>query len=298
MSELFKWLNKSETVHPGILDTERDKFPHIFHSKSDPVAQFRKTSIQESPKKSNSNIPITDQTEFDLELADMPIRTVWDARSLAGEQFRFFRTRLNQMQRQHGFKKLLITSSVPKEGKTFIACALAGILAQEQGKLILLIDADLRKPATSKTLGIKTRRPYGLAQILENKGKWTDFLLHSPDMGLSYLPAGTIPTNPSELLASERLDLMLHEMQEQFDWIILDSPPVLTIADSSQLASRCDTVLFVVRANKTPAKTIQKATHTIGKNLLGGIILNRMQNRRTSHYYYYRYYSESGERIK
>jgi capsular exopolysaccharide synthesis family protein len=297
MSELFKWLNKTEAKNPDIQETEPIAPLPAIHPVADPQSLPEKKHIQESPIAPHLVMTLTGRTEFDLELADPTIKTILDAHTLAGEQFRFLRTRLGQLQKQNGLNKLLITSSVPEEGKTFVACSLAGILAQEQGKRVLLVDADLRKPSTAKSLGIETMYSNGLAQVLQNKQTWTESLLRTPHMGFFYLPAGQIPENPSELLASNNLETIIHEMQEQFDWIIIDSPPVLTVADPSRLAPICNSVLFIVRANKTPAKMVEKSIQMLGKDLLCGIVLNRARTQHSSRYYYH-YYTESGKRIK
>jgi Mrp family chromosome partitioning ATPase len=113
-------------------------------------------------------------------------------------------------------------------------------------------------------------------------------------MELYYLPPGEIPQNPSELLASSNLEQVIRETADLFDWVIIDSPPVLNVADPAHLAPLCDTVLLIVRANKTPAKLIQKAIETIGRNHICGILMNRMNLKRTSRYYYKYYYKKSG----
>lgn len=297
MSELFKRLNKTETKNPAIQAAEPIAVPPVVHPAAELKSFPEEKPIQAPPVATHPMMALPGLAEFNLKHADATIKTILDEQTLAGEQFRFLRTRLDQLQKQNGFKKLLITSSVPEEGKSFVACSLAGILAQEQGKRVLLVDADLRKPSTAKTLGIENPQTNGLAQVLQKKQTWTESILRTANMGFFYLPAGQIPDNPSELLASNTLEIILHEMEEQFDWVIIDSPPILTVADPSRLAPLCNTVLFVVRANKTPAKLVEKSTQMIGKNLLCGIVLNRARNQSSSHYYYH-YYSESGKRIK
>jgi capsular exopolysaccharide synthesis family protein len=287
MSELYKLLSKTEGKRLSnppaqIMDLEpKDNIA------CDPIIPAETAPIKTS---------ITSQAEFDLQLADPKIKSILDAGTMAGEQFRFLRARLGLLQRQQGIKKLLITSSLPGEGKTFVACCLAGILAQEPGKRVLLIDADLRMPKTGKELGLGSESEFvGLTQILQRTHKLQESLLKLSGMDLFYLPPGEIPQNPSELLASNNLERIIREAAELFDWVIIDSPPVISVADPAHLAVFCDTVLMVVHANKTPSKLIQKALETIGKNHICGILLNRTHPHVTSHYYYKYYSSKNGK---
>jgi capsular exopolysaccharide synthesis family protein len=297
MSELFKRLNKTAAKNPTIEAAEPIAAPPAIHPVATLQSMPEEKPIQEAPIAPHPILARTGRAEFDLEHANSTIKTILDSQTLAGEQFRFLRTRLDQLQKQNGFNKLLVTSSVPEEGKSFVACSLAALLAQEQGKRVLLVDADLRKPSTSKNLGIDSMQYGGLTQVLQNKQTWTESLLRTPNMGFFYLPAGQIPQDPSELLASKNLEIIIHEMEQQFDWVVIDSPPVLTVADPSRLAPLCNAVLFVVRANKTPAKMAEKSIQMIGKNLICGVVLNRARKQHSSNYYYH-YYSQSGKRIK
>jgi capsular exopolysaccharide synthesis family protein len=287
MSELFKWLKKTEAQSRG-LETAVSSIEVASpqpNQTEEPVA-----ALQVAPKR-----PFVQSREkFDLELADARLRVVLDHRTMPGEQFRFLRAKLSQLRRQHQLKSLLVTSSVPGEGKTFTACCLAGILAQEPGKRVLLVDADLRKPKASQNLGITdTEKPSGLAQILQGTKCLEETLLSSSSMDFFFLPAGEEPDNPSELLASANLDQTFKRMTELFDWIVVDSTPVLTLADPARLATLCDGVLMVVHANKTSAKMAQKAIQMIGKELVLGVILNRVKHMNPSRYYHH-YYSDTG----
>jgi capsular exopolysaccharide synthesis family protein len=287
MSEIFKWLNKAEIKKP--VEPQGDILDLGFRSESSLDSDLN----VEAPHIRGS---LSSRTEFDLELADPKLKAALNTRTLPGEQLRFLRTRLGQLQRQQGIKKLLVTSSIPGEGKTFISCCLAGILAQEPGKRVLLLNADMRKPRTALNLGVERETDLiGLSHLLQRTHTLDESLLKSSGMDLFLLPSGQIPDNPSELLASENLDQIIRETAELFDWIVIDSPPVLNIADSARLAPLCDTVVMVVHANKTPAKLIQKSIQMIGKSSICGVVLNRTKMHPTSHYYY-KYYSSKKER--
>jgi capsular exopolysaccharide synthesis family protein len=290
MSELFKWLSKTEAKRPG------HPSAHVFDPDFRPRTSFDSDLPLET---AHDREALPSRAEFNLELADKKLKAVLDAKTHPGEQLRFLRTRLSQLQRQHGFKKLLITSSIPGEGKTFIACCLAGILAQEPGKRVLLMDADLRRPRTALNLGLeKETELVGLSNILQRTHALEESLLKASGMDLFFLPSGRVPDNPSELLASENLERIIQEASVLFDWIIVDSPPVLNIADSTRLAPLCDTVVLVVHANKTPAKLIQKTIQMVGKSAICGIVMNRAKIHSTSRYYYKYYSSKNGRGAK
>jgi len=179
-----------------------------------------------------------------------------------------------------------------------VSCCLAPILAQEPGKRVILVDADMRRPSTGYNYGLEGKGYLGLSQVLQSTHKLSEVLLNSSSIGMSYLPAGQTPVNPSELLSSDSLDRLIRDMVGLFDWIIIDSPPVLSFADATRIASLCDTVLLVVGANSTPVKLVQKSIQMLGSNAITGIVLNRAQNLHPSRGYYYRYYSDAGQRIK
>lgn len=286
MSELFKWLNKTEGGRADDLSSQALKVDDQDDIIYDPIVP-----VEAAPAKPS----ILSKAEFDFRLADPKITSVLDAGTVPGEQFRFLRARLSLLQRQHGFKKFLITSSIPDEGKTFIACCLAGILAQEPGKRVLLIDADLRMPMTAKELGLEQQGELaGLSQILRRTHTLKESLIKLSGMEFYYLPPGEIPQNPSELLASDNLERVINEAAQLFDWIIIDAPPALHVADPAHLAPLCDSVILVLRANTTPAKLIQKTIETIGKNRICGILMNRTHTHRNSRYYYKYYYRKTG----
>jgi capsular exopolysaccharide synthesis family protein len=289
MSEIFKFLNK---VEPN------DSASRLIHT---PASEFQEEAQEEAAPQPqevrHSDVPVQ-PLQFGVESIDQRLKAALNAQSFPGEQFRFLRTRLNQLQQQKNLKTLLLTSSLPGEGKTFISCSIASILAQEPEKRVLLIDADLRLPQTGKALGIaKNENLPGLADLLSRTHRLREVILQSSAGNLSYIPAGVIPQNPSELLASNSLDKNIAEAAETFDWIIIDSPPVLSFADPIRLAAVCDSILFVVGANKTPAKMIQKSIQMLGKNRICGVVLNRTKNSSSSNYYY-RYYSGTGKKIK
>jgi capsular exopolysaccharide synthesis family protein len=307
LSKLFNWLKKTEgekgngptKVAPGTVDLH---VPDLEPIQLDPVMP-EPGLAQPGPAASAPSNPTFARLEmdnplrFDLKMADWRVRTVLDHRSVVGEQYRFLRNKLSQMKRQHGIKTILVTSSVPVEGKTFTACCLAGILAQEPGKRVLLVDADLHKPHAAQNLGMDGLGGLGgLAHVLAGKIPVQETLLRCSNLDFFFLPAGPVPQNPSQLLSSPATDRVVKQMSELFDWVIIDCPPVLVLADAARLAPLCDTVLLVVQANKTSSKLVQQAIQMIGRDHIGGVILNRVPLAKSYPYQYYHQYGEEGKK--
>ena len=188
------------------------------------------------------------------------------------EQFRTLRSRLNRMRETQPLQTILISSAVPAEGKTTVSCNLAYALAQQQGSRVLLVDADLRSPRVHFVLG--TPAAPGLAEYLQNTATEMEIINCSSADGLCFIPAGNHVSHPSELISSERMRNFLESVKPAFDWIIIDSPPALPVADASVLGGLVDGVLFVVRANSTPAEASQRACKELRDAHILGVILN------------------------
>jgi succinoglycan biosynthesis transport protein ExoP len=117
-----------------------------------------------------------------------------------------------------------------------------------------------------------------------------DVMLSSNSLNFYLMPAGSVPSDPAELLSSPLLERTITPLKAGFDWIVIDSPPVLALADASLLLPLCDAVLLVVRTDKTPVKLIKEAIARLGREKVCGIVMNRGRSRQSSNYYYYRYY--------
>jgi protein-tyrosine kinase len=231
---------------------------------------------------------------FDLSGADKQIKTVLDPLTLVGEQFRVLRSKLGLMQKQRGIKTILVTSTAPEEGKTFTACGLAGVMAQEPGRRVILIDADMRKPSSGRNLGLNgMSSSIGLSRVLSGEMAFQNALLNSTGLEFYFLPAGPLPRNPSELLSSQNLEHTIRTAASLFDWVIIDSPPVQGLADTTLLAHLCDAVLLVVRADTTPTKLVVDTVQKIGKERICGIVMNRQKHIHSSRYYYSYYHPQS-----
>jgi protein-tyrosine kinase len=183
------------------------------------------------------------------------------------EQFRTLRSRLYQLRDKQPLRTVLITSSLPKEGKTFVANNLAQVLARQQNCRVLLIDADLRRPDLHLGLGAPVSP--GLSEYLRGEADEMAVIQRGLPEYLCFIASGNETDNPADLLANGRLKALLETVRSVFDWIILDSPPTLPVSDALVLADVCDGVLMVVRAG-TEFDSAQKSCHQLrDKNLLG-----------------------------
>jgi protein-tyrosine kinase len=206
------------------------------------------------------------------------------------EQFRTLRSRLYSLRGAPPLHTLLVTSTLPAEGKTFVAANLAQAIVRQPGRRALLIDADLRASRLHLPLGAPAAP--GLADYLREEADEFSIMQSDTQGNLFLIPAGKPVSNPAELLANTRLKGLLDRLTPLFDWIILDAPPVLPVADASVLAELCDGVIFVVRAGSTAFDLAQTACQEFrGKNLLG-VVLNRAEEEAS--YGAYSYYAGNG----
>lgn len=184
-------------------------------------------------------------------------------------------------------KLILVTSPVPQDGKTTTALNCAIVLAQE-GRRVLLVDADLRRPSILKTLAM--RSGVGLTTLLAGNALSESVIVPSPQLpNLFVLPSGPMSPHPSELLGSERMEHLLACWREMFDHVIIDSAPVLAVTDSVRLSVKADAVLLVVRSSHTRKAALRRASILLAQvkaNTLG-IVFNGVNLKSPDHYYYY-----------
>jgi capsular exopolysaccharide synthesis family protein len=218
------------------------------------------------------------------------------------ESIRALRTAVLFSSTEEGTHAVAVTSTGPSEGKTVISSSLAITLAQA-GQRTLVVDADMRRPRMHEALG-RPQEP-GLSNVLVGEAKPADAIRATSVANLSLLPAGHIPPNPAELLGSKKYADLVKELKGQFDWIIIDAPPVMPVTDASLVAHNAGGVLFVIGSEMTPRQTAATAIEQLrGANArFIGAVLNRANIRRHAYYYapYYRkeyakYYQRSGTR--
>jgi protein-tyrosine kinase len=203
------------------------------------------------------------------------------------EQFRTLRSRLYQLRGTQPLKTILITSALPADGKTFVTNNLAQAIVQQPDRRVLLIDADLRRARLHVPLGAPTSP--GLTEYLRGEADEMDIIQHGQEGNLFFIAGGNEAPDPSEVLSNGRLKMLLDRLTPVFDWIIVDSPPCLPVADAIGLAHLCDGVLLVVRAGSTPVEAARKASQELqGRNVLG-VVLNAVDKKHAYPHYYGQY---------
>ena len=201
------------------------------------------------------------------------------------ERFRTLRSRLSQIAGTRTLRRLLVTSSVAAEGKTFVASNLAQSIVRQPERRVLLIDADLRSSMLHMAFGAPSRP--GLTEYLRGEADEHAVIQKGMEENLCLIPGGSAVSNPSELLLSEKMKRLLDLITSMFDWIIIDSPPALPVHDASILADLTDGVLLVLQAGSTDVDIAEKAAAEFqGKNLLG-VVLNQVERSDSYGAYYY-----------
>jgi capsular exopolysaccharide synthesis family protein len=202
------------------------------------------------------------------------------------EEFRTLRSRLYQAREKQSLSKLLVTSALPKEGKSFTSANLAQVIVRQHGKRALVIDADLRNPQLHSLLGAEPGP--GLCEYLRSEADECSILQRGPMENLFFIPAGRNSGNPAELVANGRMKFLLSRLEPMFDWIIIDSPPSVLVSDAGLLANYCDGVLLVVRSNSTPVDAAKRARREFAEKNVVGVVLNGISAELSpySQYYY------------
>ena len=211
------------------------------------------------------------------------------------EAFRGLRTSVVLSSGGRSASSILVTSAQSGEGKTTISVNLAISLAQ-LGRRVLLIDADMRRPTLQKYFPQSGSQ---LGSYLAGEGSWQDMTYQTAVRGLFVLLCGPLPANPAELLSSDRMRALLQEAATEYTFVILDSPPLLNVADARILASAVDTTILVVKGGDTPRQVVQYAesqARAAGANLMGVVLNNLNFHSNGDSYYAYGYYSANGDR--
>jgi capsular exopolysaccharide synthesis family protein len=212
--------------------------------------------------------------------------TFLDPQSEISEAYRALRTSILLSSAGHPPQVLVFTSALPQDGKTMTSVNTAFVMAK-QGKRVLLVDADLRRPSIHKVFGL--RPEVGLSNVLSGGAKWNDAVQPTMQANLFLLPSGPLPPHPSELLGSGSMQDLIREWRKEYDHIILDSPPVLSVTDAVLLAVQADMVTLVVRAGQTTMGAVRNARDLLLhlKAPLRGIVLNAVDLQSPDYYYYY-----------
>ena len=207
-----------------------------------------------------------------------------DSQSTFAEAVRTVRTSVLMSALDEPHKIVIVTSSVPEEGKTTVSFNLAGALGQV--KKVLLIDADLRRPKIGKLLGREAKQP-GLADLVSGQATLQQCVFFDERPGIHILTAGTVPPNPLELLSSQRFAKVMEALKQSFDVIIVDSAPLQLVSDALVLSQFASSVIYVIKADATPYQVAQngiKKLRRVGASILG-VVLNQLDLERAEKYY-------------
>jgi capsular exopolysaccharide synthesis family protein len=284
MSQIFDALQRSEAERAG---TEP--------SPTEPPAFSLATELLQvaERKRRGAVMANSDRPDYSNSLAQFPslpvsilpssrLVSVGEEESLGAEKFRFLAVRLRQLRQTRPLQKVLITSTIPQEGKSTVAANLACTLARRKQQKTLLLEGDLRRPTVAQKFGMGNVP--GLSEWLRGETE-TKNVYRLDALGLWVLPAGSAPENPLELMQSGKLAPLMELLTGWFEWIIIDSPPVLPLADTSMWARLADGVLLVTRKSITEKQQLQRGLAALEPSKLLGALVNGSTDAAHSDYY-------------
>ena len=225
------------------------------------------------------------------EIKSRPLVTLLNPKSPEAEAFRMLRTNLQFTAIDKNVKTIMATSTGPEEGKSTTIANLAITMAQA-GKKVVIVDCDLRKPVQHKVFGQSNLT--GVTNVVSGRKTWEEAVKKTSIPGLEVITSGPIPPNPAEILNSERMNLFIKELSENYDYVLFDAPPALAVTDPVLLASKVDGLLFVISAGKSKVDKIKEVKERLQKasaNILG-VVLNNVKYKGQDYYYYYYYESK------
>lgn len=220
-----------------------------------------------------------------------------DPKSVESEAFRVLRTNLQFTAIDKPLKNILITSSVPQEGKSTVISNLAITIAGA-GNKTLLVDADLRRPKQQKIFLLENYK--GLSNIIAENLPLDNVINKTKIANLDVITSGPLPPNPAEMLGSARMKNFIQEINSMYDIVLFDSPPVNSVADASILSTAVDGVVLVIAANSTEREAVLVAKQQLEKvkARILGVVLNKVEQKSGGYYYYYYYYGEDNKKIR
>jgi len=254
-------------------------------SSSDEIERLRLDTAPSNPEKDKVRTASTANM-------DERLKAFLNPSSMASECFKLLRAKILTLNKESRPRSIMITSPQPVDGKTTIATNLAINIAQGINEHVLLVDCDLRRPSVDKLLGIHAKQ--GLSEYLKQDVSVASYLLKTPIEKLQLLPSGRPPSNPSELLASEKMQRLVEELKTRYEdrYVIYDATPAQFAAETTTLSSKIDAVLLVVRAGQTTHMMISEAIENIGRKKILGVVFNASYQPFHDYQMYYRYYQK------
>src|SRR5580698_5223726 len=294
MSHIFDALQRSETERDGTEPSLTEASTFSLATELLQAAERKRRGVVVA-----SSAPVDHSDSLDqfpsLPVSILPhsrLVSVGEEESLGAEKFRFLAVRLRQLRQSRPLKKVLITSTLPQEGKSTVAANLACTLARRKQHKTLLLEGDLRRPTVSEKFGLD--KVPGLCEWLSGETESRN-IYRLESLGLWILPAGAAPQNPLELMQSGKLPSLMEQLESWFDWIVIDSPPVLPLADASIWSRLSDGILLVTRKGITEKQQLQRGIEAIERSKLLGALVNSSSN--ASHSDYYQRYSYTSSAV-
>jgi capsular exopolysaccharide synthesis family protein len=295
MSQIFDALQRAETERPetDLSSLESELKPPTFTVATEllQVAERKRRAAANGNGNAttNTSLPIAFEQFPSLPHSILPESRLIAAGpedSLGAEKFRFLAVRLRQLRQNHTLHKVLITSTIPEEGKSTVAANLACTLARRKQHKTLLLEGDLRRPTVAQRFGLGNVS--GLSEWLSGSTESKN-IYRLESLGLWVLPAGHAPENPLELMQSGKLTALMDQLTAWFDWVVIDSPPVLPLADTSIWSRFADGILLVTRNGVTEKKQLQRGLDAVDRSKLLGAVVNGSTD--TAHNDYYQRYA-------
>jgi len=290
MSHIFEALQRAEAERSGLSAAKTsDSIAELLEraigddsagSKSVVTMPSSSAGLERDAKETFSAAPVLSPSPT----AQSRLVCLTDQGSLAAEKFRVLGLRLRNLREKRKLKRIVVTSTIPEEGKSLTAANLA--LNQSRSKVFktLLIDGDLRRPAQANRFGLRASLP-GLAECLRGERLLSEVVYKLNGTGLWFLPSGIPPENPLELMQSGRMSDMLTRLGGFFDWLIIDSPPLIPLADTTYWMKQSDGVLLVIREGVTEKKPLKRALEIVDRSALLGIVVNSCSSSDHKNYY-------------
>lgn len=226
-------------------------------------------------------------------IADRHLVAIDEPYGIGAESFRLLSSRLAQIS-PNGRRRVLVTSTIANEGKTVVSTNLALTLAKRPQQRTLIIEGDLRSPQVLNSLGVD-QKP-GMGEWYKSGGSIQDYIYRSSKADLFVLSAGIEGSDPVEMLQSEVFSRVMLALSQQFDWIVIDSSPLIPVADASIWMNHADAALIVARENRTPKHLLAKALKTIDQSKVVGMVLNDVARNKSANHKYYGYQYGYGSR--
>jgi capsular exopolysaccharide synthesis family protein len=268
---------------PGLTDPEAERIPDTIR----PDLLVKKPFTPAEEPRNADRATVFDQFQAILTSPSEESRLVCltDKESPAAEAFRLLVVRLRHLRKDKPLKILLVTSTVPQEGKSFAAANLACALASGSQEKILLLEGDLRRPVLRRLFGVRAES--GISECVRGQQSLSSSIYRLVVPGIWLLPSGSAEGDPLEIIQLAKMPSLVAQLAEIFDWIVIDSPPMLPLADTTALARVADGILLVTRRDITEKRKLMKGLEAFGPDKLIGALLNSSNSASDKDYYYY-----------